>query len=177
MKQNLTTLSIAFLSLALLSGCTTLADARKARGQGISQTYAADYETVWHVIPEAVTSLGLQIATVDSPGRCVLAQRGMTAASYGENVAVFADRAGEHATRVEVVSKKIMETNVLAPDWAPDILKKIDAMLAKASSPVHVVPAAPAAIAAPPPVATSPASPSMQQPTPQPVTASPDPMY
>ena len=115
------------------------------------------------MIPEAVTSLGLQVATIDAPAGCVLAQRGMTANSYGENVAIFAEPAGEHATRVEVVSKKTMETNILAPDWAPEVLQKLDQMLVKP---------------APEKLAASPTMPvQVVLPTALPVSATPEPMF
>jgi hypothetical protein len=62
----------------------------------------------------------------------ILAQRGITAFSYGENVAIFVESVnGVTRTRVEVVSKKAMATNVFAPDWSKEILDKLDEKLKK----------------------------------------------
>lgn len=59
----------------------------------------------------------------------MLAQRGMTLLSYGENVAIFVEPAGRNQTKVEVVSKRAMAANIFAPDWAPELLQKLDAAL------------------------------------------------
>ena len=56
----------------------------------------------------------------------MLAQRGITAFSYGENVAIFVEPVGGQVrTRVEIVSKKAMQTNIFAPDWSVEILDKL----------------------------------------------------
>jgi hypothetical protein len=56
----------------------------------------------------------------------VLAQRGITAFSYGETVAIFVDKAEEMKSTVEVVSKKAMTTNIFAPEWAKPIFEQLD---------------------------------------------------
>lgn len=71
MKQIVSIFAV-LLSLWFITGCTTLEDAKRARGQGISQTYAADFETVWGVIPESLTSLVLMVASSDPQEGCVL---------------------------------------------------------------------------------------------------------
>ena len=56
----------------------------------------------------------------------MLAQRGVTLMSYGENVAIFVESVnGVTKTRVEVVSKKSMATNIFAPNWSKEILDKL----------------------------------------------------
>ena len=56
----------------------------------------------------------------------ILAQRGITPLSYGENVAIFVEQStGGSKTKVEVVSKKAMATNFLATDWAKEIHDKL----------------------------------------------------
>jgi hypothetical protein len=60
----------------------------------------------------------------------ILAQRGMSAFSYGENVAIFVDPTNANdRTRVEVVSKKSLATNIFATDWSKPILDKIGQIL------------------------------------------------
>ena len=49
----------------------------------------------------------------------ILAKRGVTLASYGENVAIFIESVnGVTKTRAEVISKKAMATNIFASDAA-----------------------------------------------------------
>ena len=127
--NRLLTLLAALLVVAGVSGCATLADARGAKGQGMQKTYDADFETVWRTLPQVVTSIGLQVAGDNKQEGYILAQRGMTLMSYGEHVAIFVDRAGGNRTKVEVVSKRAMATNIFAPDWAPELLQKLDETL------------------------------------------------
>jgi hypothetical protein len=114
------------LLAAFASGCATLADAKQARGTGMSVSYAATFEEIWTALPTAVTQAGLEFVAANRDDRSVLAQRGLTAFSYGENVAIFVDSAAQQKQRVEIVSKKSMATNVFAPDWAKPIFAELD---------------------------------------------------
>jgi hypothetical protein len=125
-------LAIILVSMAVgsLSGCSTLADARAAKGTGVSRTYAASSDRVWQVMPQVLSEVGLQMVGDNKGEGYILAQRGITAFSYGENVAIFVETvSGVTTTRVEVVSKKAMATNVFAPSWEKDILDKLDQKL------------------------------------------------
>ncbi len=103
-----------------------MADAKNARGAGEAATYKASFEDIWAALPAAVTQAGLEFVSASRDDRSVLAQRGITAFSYGENVAIFVDQARADAQRVEVVSKKAMATNVFAPNWAKPIFAELD---------------------------------------------------
>jgi hypothetical protein len=113
--------------VALIQGCTTLADARKAEGEGVKKTYQADYEKTWNVVIKSISKLKLELASENKTDGYVLAQRGMGVLqmSYGENVAIFIKSKSKTETTVEVVSKKVMTTNIFAPDWSEDIHKEI----------------------------------------------------
>ncbi len=115
--------------VTFFTGCTTLADVRNAEGTGVKQTYSKDYDQVWKASISALNSLGLAIASENKSDGYILAQRGMTAFSYGENIAVFVKRRGDKQVSVEVISKKAMTTNVFAPDWTGDIFNRISAQL------------------------------------------------
>ena len=119
----------AILACAILSGCTTLADARLAKGTGTKQTYDSSYNDTWDAVICSLNGRGLSIADENKPKGYILAQRGITAFSYGENIAVFLRKQAKERTEVEVVSKKAMETNIFAPDWSQDILSGVDGCL------------------------------------------------
>jgi hypothetical protein len=124
------TLVIASVCMVLVStGCSTMADAKAAKGTGTSQTFAAASDRVWQVLPAAVKSAGLDYVAGSKDEGYALAQRGPSVLSIGENVAIFIDKLTSESTKVEVVSKKAMATNVFAPDWARPILDKIAEML------------------------------------------------
>ncbi len=125
-------LAAATLVALLHTGCTTLADAQKGRGTGTTVAYAASFDEIWAALPAAITQAGLEYISADSEARSVLAQRGMTAFSYGENVAIFVKSAGPARQDVEVVSKRAMATNVFAPDWAKPIFVELDKKFSRA---------------------------------------------
>ena len=123
-----TLLACAFV-LSATTGCATLADARAAKGTRMAKTFNADSETVWKTLPGVAASIGLSVVGENKAEGYMLAQRGITLVSYGENVAIFVEPFGRGQTRVEVVSKRAMATNIFAPDWAPELLQKLETAL------------------------------------------------
>jgi hypothetical protein len=93
----------AFLALALglVSGCATLADAEAAKGTGTTKTYAVEYDVVWNAVLEVVKSSAIE--------------------KVAEKV----------ATRVEVVNKRTLATNITAANWEKRIFEELDKRLVK----------------------------------------------
>jgi uncharacterized lipoprotein len=131
MKKFYVVTALMMLPLLLTAGCSTIADARNSKGQGMSRVYDAPFNTVWTTVPKALNNLGLSVAGENKEEGYILAQKGMTAFSYGENIAVFVNKVNENQTKVEVVSKKSMSTNVFAWDWQKPVLDKLSEMLEK----------------------------------------------
>jgi uncharacterized protein YceK len=130
--KRILTVFVAIAVIAFMSGCSTLADARSAKGTGLSRVYSAPIDQVWKALPAVLAELSLPMVGDNKQEGYILAQRGITAFSYGENVAIFVESVnGLTRTRVEVVSKKSMATNVFAPDWSKEILDKLDEKLKK----------------------------------------------
>ena len=86
----------------------------------------ASFDEIWAALPGAINDAGLKFVSANRDDRFVRAQRGMTAFSYGENVAVFVEPIEDGRSSVEVVSKKAMQTNVFAPDWTKAIFRELD---------------------------------------------------
>jgi hypothetical protein len=116
-------------TLAFISGCTTLGDARNAEGSGVKRTYQATVKQTWDASLTALKNLNLSIASENEQKGYILAQRGVSAFSYGENIALFVRKQSESSCTVEVVSKKAMTTNIFAPDWSQDVHKEIASQL------------------------------------------------
>ena len=114
------------LVTVVATGCTTLADSIASKGTGKYKVYEKTKEEVWPVAKEAVSSVGLKLISAQEKSDMILAQRGVTFFSYGENVAIFVEEAENNTCRVEVVSKKSMETNIFAPDWSNSIFRYLD---------------------------------------------------
>lgn len=130
-----TLLSVALLAAALFtSGCSNLADARASKGGGVSREYAATADAAWKAVPQVLEEISLPLVTESRQEGYILAQRGVSMLSYGENVAIFIESVANTAlTKVEVVSKKAMATNIFAPDWSKEILDALEKKLAKHS--------------------------------------------
>jgi len=108
-------------------GCATLADAKAAKGSGESRVYDKPLDIVWDATVEVIKASDLDLVSEDKKSGTILAQRSMTAFSWGENVAVFVQEAdGKTSTRVEVVSKRTLATNITAANWGRIILGKLD---------------------------------------------------
>jgi hypothetical protein len=118
--------------LALSSACSTLADAQQSKGTGTTRVYQAPYDAVWDATLNAVNTSGLALVSERKTEGKILAQRGMTAFSYGENVAIFVESApNQEGTRVEVVNKKSLAVNITAANWDSRIFKTLDAKFKK----------------------------------------------
>ena len=103
-----------------------MADAVQALGTGVKVTYQASFDDIWKAMPEAINAAGLKFVSANLADRSILAQRGITAFSYGENVAIFVETIEAAKSSVEVVSMKAMTTNIFAPDWAKPIFEELD---------------------------------------------------
>ncbi len=123
-------LATALLALSLTTGCASMADATAARGTGTTHVYDQPYESVWDALNACVKETDLTIVSANKDTGTLLAKRSMTAFSYGENVAIFVDRVtGKVSTRVEIVNKRVLATNITAPDWDVKLFKALDARL------------------------------------------------
>ena len=126
--ESAATVALLFASVSM-TGCTTIADAKAGKGTGVSQTYAVAPARVWQVLPNAVKQVGLDYVADNKEEGYAVAQRGISAFSYGENVAIFVDAAPSQSTKVEVVSKRALATTIFATEWAKPILDKITELL------------------------------------------------
>jgi hypothetical protein len=129
MKRSIALLLVCFLAM-LSFGCSTLADAQAARGTGSSKIYDKRYDVVWSAVIETVRSSGLALVSDNKERGSVLAQGSISAFSWGENVAIYVeDVGGKVRTRVEVVNKRALATNITAADWESRILEALDKRL------------------------------------------------
>ncbi len=133
--------------LALAAGCATVDTAKAERGQGVSQTYDAPFDKVWDAVPSALSSLGINIVNANRADNTVLAEKGVSAFSWGEKVALFVTPVDEQRSKVEVISKRAMATNITATDWSKDILLRIGDALADPSATAWRVLEGPALVA------------------------------
>jgi hypothetical protein len=114
----------------LLQGCTTLNDAKKARGEGVRKIYLVNSESAWDASVMTLMMLNLEITDHSKSEGYILARRGVSAFSYGEHVAVFLKPITSNDTEIEVVSKRAVKMNLSAPDWSESFHEHIRRNLA-----------------------------------------------
>jgi hypothetical protein len=123
-------LALVLFAAALSSGCATLADAQAAKGSGTSKVYDKPYDVVWDAVLESVKSSGLSLVSENKEKGSILAQGAISAFSWGENVAIYVeDVGGKIKTRVEVVNKRALATNITAANWERRIFEDLDKRL------------------------------------------------
>lgn len=120
---------LLMISVLLLGGCQTLADARASKGKGTSRLFDATEDQVWQILPKAVNEVDLSIAGTYREDGYLLAQRGVTMFSWGERVAVFVEPQGLTQTEVEVVSMRAIAINITAAEFGNKLLNMIERML------------------------------------------------
>ena len=114
---------------ALLSGCATLGSVQAERGHGSARVYSAPFETVWEKTNQALRILQLGVVESNQKEGYFLAETGISASSWGEKVAVFIQKIDTSSTRVEVVSRKALATNIFAENWEPRVLDTLGVLL------------------------------------------------
>lgn len=116
------------------TGCVTtytLADAQNSKGLGSSKIYDRSYEVVWNAVIETLKTTDLSLVSENKETGKILAQRGMTLVSHGENVAIYVEKLENITkTRVEIVNKRAVAMNVFAADWESEILQALNLRLA-----------------------------------------------
>lgn len=129
MKKIIFTVSVLISAALLVSACATLADAEAAKGTGPARIYNQPYDVVWDATIKSIKSSHLDLVVQNKQEGKILAQRGMTLLSYGENVAIFVQRTANKKTRVEVENKRALATNITAKNWANYIFDDLDKRL------------------------------------------------
>ena len=113
---------LLILFVVAAAGCATMADARNGKGTGRFRVFPVPYDRIWATIPEVIDGTGLEIREQNKDAGLMLADRPSGAWTSGEFVAIFVDKVDENHTRVEVVSRKRLATNVTAMIWEGPIL-------------------------------------------------------
>jgi len=125
-------LGALFIVFAVLfqTGCATVSDAKAERGTGEARVYPRSKDLVWDVLLDVLGTTALKIVSKDKNEGMILAKRGLTEFSYGENVAIFVEAVNDGAsTRVELVNKRAVSSNTEAADWATIIFNRLDKVL------------------------------------------------
>lgn len=131
-RAVLCSITVATACLSL-TGCATVSTVKRSQGTGTAKTYAAPSDEVVTKTRKALGELGLNLVEVersqDGNHTSLIATKELSLFSYGERVAIFVTKQDEQRTTVEVVSKRVVTTNVFAKNWTSDIFRTLDRLL------------------------------------------------
>jgi hypothetical protein len=120
-------LGIFFLSILLTAvGCSSLPEIRNLEGEGKKKTYQKSIDEIWPIVILSVNDLGIPVIETNKESGYVLAKRGMSLGSYGENIAIFVKKQNESVTSVEIISKRRLATTVFATDWTDSFFMMLE---------------------------------------------------
>jgi hypothetical protein len=129
LKRLLAVLAI-LTSLFAAAGCSTMADAKAAKGSGTVRLYDKPYDVVWDAVIATVKDTRLSIASESKTEGQILAEGSIGLFTWGENVAIYVeDVGGRVKTRVEIINKRVLRTNITAYDWEGRLSQALDQRL------------------------------------------------
>jgi hypothetical protein len=118
---------IFFLSILLTAvGCSSLSEIRNLEGEGKKNTYQKSVDEIWPIVILSVNDLGIPIIETNKESGYVLAKRGMSVGSYGENIVIFVKKQSDSVTSVEIISKRRLATTVFATDWTDSFFMMLE---------------------------------------------------
>ena len=111
--------------------CATTGGVRTSQGSGETRFYRTTFDTLWDASLLALAENGLEIVDIARDSGYVLASGAGSFWSYGERVGVFVgrDSSNTQALAVEVVSKRVLATNITAKNWKKPIFAMLEAHL------------------------------------------------
>jgi hypothetical protein len=121
--------------LLLLAACAGIGDLRPGPSGppsgGVTMLYPQKPQAVFAAVFQALPPLGLRVVEANPSQLYVLAERGINPVSNGENVGVYLTPEGD-GTRVTVVSRRKVVTNITAKDFSRPVHGQLGAALGRA---------------------------------------------
>lgn len=143
-----TLISTLLLSIAVVeTGCNTMESAQAAKGTGVVRIYNQPYDAVWNATIDSINAIHntivvnygpasdggkhFTIETANKSEGLILARGMMTSFSWGERVAIYIEPyENQGKTKIEIINKRALSTNITAPQWEKILFNKIDQKLA-----------------------------------------------
>lgn len=126
-------ISLIFACLTIaISGCASVDAAKSDLGHGTLKVFQNPYDEVWNAALKALPALGISAYSTNKSTGTIIGEKGVSAFSWGERVALHLTSDEATQTRVEVISKRAVVINVTATDWTQEIFRNIDAQLPSA---------------------------------------------
>jgi len=109
-----------------VSGCSTIKDARNSIENSRPHIYVASFDEVWLKCIDIINQSELDLVYQNREKGDVLAQRSISAFSWGENVFINVLKISESKTQVKISSKRAFSGNIAAVSWDEFIIAKLN---------------------------------------------------
>ncbi len=110
--KELTLVGILAVSLVLLAGCATMSDVMKSKNEGTAQVYPVDSEQAWEISRTVFRWEGADAIEEHKADGYMLTSTGMNWVSYGAVMGAWIDSVDKDNTKVTVVTKRRIATNL-----------------------------------------------------------------
>jgi hypothetical protein len=112
MKRNIFIFAGFLLSLALLGGCATMNDVVKAKDQGTSEVYPVSSDEAWMIAKTVFRWEGADSIEEHKNEGYMLTSSGINLVTYGAVMGAWIEPADKDNTKVTVVTKRRLSTNM-----------------------------------------------------------------
>lgn len=113
----------------MIQGCAPAFTWVKDENEGTVAIYPMPFKVVWDTIPATFKELDLVKVDEDKKKNFFLAQGKMSLLSHGEKVSVFVEKVDAANTKVKVISKRALRSDLAANNWEEPILSKLGELL------------------------------------------------
>jgi len=119
-----------FMIMAFLFGCATYASLKPGNGTKIIFENRTQ-EEIWDAAQKALKKNNFWVVESSKEGGMIKAQNDGSGMSYGEIVGIFISKSkiGSNRYIVEIISKRLVATAFLSPDWERPLIEDMAKIL------------------------------------------------
>src|SRR4030042_2131039 len=112
MFRNVAVILVFMVSIALLNGCATMGDVVRAKDEGTAKVYPVNADQAWETSKTVFRWEGADTIEEHRAENYMLTSSGMNWFSYGAVMGAWIEPVDDNNTRVTVVTKRRIETNL-----------------------------------------------------------------
>lgn len=112
MKKKRFTIVGVLLSFVLLMGCATMSDVIRSKDEGTAKTYAVNADQAWEIAKTVFRWEGTDAIEEHRAEGYMLTSSGMNLITHGAVMGAWIEPIDPNATRVTVVTKRRIATNI-----------------------------------------------------------------
>ena len=112
MSRKILNLALIFLVSIWIAGCATMSDVVRSKDQGTVQVYPVNSDQAWEIARTVFRWEGADAIEEHRKENYMLTSSGMNLVSYGAVMGAWLEPVGRDSTKVTVVTKRRLSTNI-----------------------------------------------------------------